>query len=99
MYMVFNIGCIECGVSSKIVGLFADKSKAEEIRNRCSEEHYWREHGQNHFEIFELPEPEVIDPEYLGKPQKQPTSEERAEMLKAARKTIQEWAQREMQND
>lgn len=64
MYMVFNIGCIECGVSSKIVGLFADRSKAEEVQNMCSDKHYWREHGQNHFEIYELPQAECIDPEY-----------------------------------
>lgn len=86
MYMVFNVGCIECGVSSKIVGLFADKVKAEVTAAMCESKHYWREHGQNSYEIFELPEPEVIDPEYLGEPQVQPTPE----MRKAAMKVLLE---------
>ena len=64
MYMVFNIGCIECGVSSKIVGLFADKLKAEEVRKMCEDKHHWRDNGQNAFEVFELPQPEHIDEEY-----------------------------------
>jgi len=95
MYMVFNIGCIECGVSSKIVGLFKEKAKAEEVRDMCEENHYWREHGQNEFEVFELPEPEVLDPEYTGKPQKAPTPEERVELLKQARETLWEMVKRE----
>ena len=90
MYMVFNIGCIECGVSSKIVGLFKDEAKAKEVQDMCQENHHWRQHGQNVFEIFELPDPEVLDPEYTGKPQKQPTAEERAELLKQAREALWE---------
>jgi hypothetical protein len=64
MYMVFNIGCIECGVSSKIVGLFADKVKADAVASFCDDAHGWREGGQNSYEVFELPAPEVVDEEY-----------------------------------
>lgn len=35
MYLVMNIGCIDCGVSSAVVGVFADKSKAELIAEAC----------------------------------------------------------------
>lgn len=66
MYMVFNIGCIECGVSSKIVGLFADKKHAEIVAAYCNDKHSWRDSGQNNYEVFELPEPETVDPEYSG---------------------------------
>jgi hypothetical protein len=66
MYMVFNIGCIECGVSSKIVGLFADKEKADIVARFCNDEHSWREGGQNIYEVFKLPEPEKVDDEYSG---------------------------------
>jgi hypothetical protein len=61
-----NIGCIECGVSSNIVGLFADKARADAVAEACDDKHSWRQHGQNNYEVFELPEPEIIDPEYEG---------------------------------
>jgi hypothetical protein len=61
-----NIGCIECGVSSNIVGLFADKARADAVAKACEEKHSWRHHGQNRYEVFELPEPEIVDPEYEG---------------------------------
>ena len=65
MWLVMNIGCIECGVSSQIVGIFADESKADQVAKRCEETHSWREGGQNSFEVFELPAPEIINAEYL----------------------------------
>lgn len=65
-YIVVNIGCLECGVSSNIVGVFADKKRADDIATACSENYNWREGGQNVFEVFELPEPEIINPEYNG---------------------------------
>ena len=64
MFLVMNIGCIECGVSSAIVGVFADLSKAEAIAAACGEKYDWREGGQNSFEVFEIPEPEMIADEY-----------------------------------
>ena len=63
-YIVVNIGCIECGVSSKIVGVFTNKQKAESVASACDDKYSWREGGQNAFEVFELPEFETIDPEY-----------------------------------
>ena len=63
-YVVVNIGCIECGVSSDIVGVFANKEKAYAIASACDDKYNWREGGQNAFEVFELPEPEIINPDY-----------------------------------
>ena len=64
-YIVVNIGCIECGVSSNIVGVFDDKQKAESIACEFGEKFGWREGGQNEFEVFEMPEINTIHEEYL----------------------------------
>ena len=63
-YIVVNIGCIECGVSSNIVGVFDDKDRADTVVAICNEIYDWREGGQNSFEVFEMPELNVINPEY-----------------------------------
>lgn len=65
-YLVFNVGCIECGVSSKVVGVFTIKAMAENVAAQCNDKHHWREHGQNSYEVFELPALNLIDPEYEG---------------------------------
>jgi hypothetical protein len=64
-YILVNIGCIECGVSSNIVGVFSDEQTAEEMQAFCEAEFNWRESGENHFEIFEMPEIDTINPEYV----------------------------------
>ena len=64
-WIVVNIGCIECGVSSNIVGVFDNEEKASEIAKEYSEKFSWREGGQNSFEVFEMPKLNVINPKYL----------------------------------
>jgi len=64
MYLVVNIGCLECGVSSNIVGLFSDKIKAESVAKECQKKHGWREGGQNDYQVFALPVAEKINAEY-----------------------------------
>jgi hypothetical protein len=66
MYLVMNIGCIECGVTSKIVGLFSEKVRADAVASACNERHGWRERGQNNYEVHKLPEAEFVDSEYEG---------------------------------
>lgn len=41
-WVVVNIGCIECGVSSAIVGVFADQAKEEMIASECKKKYDWR---------------------------------------------------------
>ena len=65
-YIVVNIGCIECGVTTNIVGVFDTKEKAESIVAQCYEKYDWREGGENEFEIFEMPELNVVNSEYEG---------------------------------
>jgi hypothetical protein len=49
-----DIGCLECGESSKVLGVFTMKMRAEAV---C-EEHEARQkatwHGQHSFEVFEI---------------------------------------------
>ena len=64
MWIVVNIGCIECGVSSDIVGVFSDEARANAIADQFQEKHRWREGGQNSFEVFQMPEVDVVNGEY-----------------------------------
>ena len=65
-YVVVDIGCIECGEPSSVLGIFADKEKAREIMKKCEEyqEKNWR--GQHYFKIYEVDkENELIDKYYI----------------------------------
>lgn len=53
-YLVFNVGCIECGVSSNIVGTYETEQQAKEIASLMDSELSWREGGLNSFEVFDL---------------------------------------------
>ena len=53
-YMVFNIGCLECGVTSDVVGFYDDKEEAEAVAEWLYESLHWLEDGQNSFEVFDL---------------------------------------------
>lgn len=64
MFLVINIGCIECGVSSQVVGLFEYESDAIKIAEKANDKYDWREGGQNSFEVSPLPEVGVINAEY-----------------------------------
>jgi hypothetical protein len=63
-YLVFNVGCIECGVSSNVVGVFTSKADAEALAEKLHDKCNWREGGQNSFEVFELDAEGVITAEY-----------------------------------
>lgn len=64
MFVVVNIGCIECGVSSNIVGVFPSEEEAQKVADACETKYEWREGGQNSFEVFPLPEAGKINSEY-----------------------------------
>ena len=53
-WLVFNIGCIECGVSSDVVGVYATEAEANAVAQICSRKLSWRESGQNAFQVFDL---------------------------------------------
>ena len=60
-FLVMNIGCIECGVSSGVVGLFATQVEADKAAEKCQEHLHWREGGQNSFEVFDLKAAQAAD--------------------------------------
>lgn len=64
MFLVVNIGCIECGVSSQIVGLFETEEQAISIAEKFNVKYSWREGGQNYFEVFDLPKVGEVNEEY-----------------------------------
>lgn len=64
MWLVFNVGCIECGVSSNVVGFFAHKHEADAIADKLNDIHSWRGGGQNSYEVFELGSVGEITEEY-----------------------------------
>jgi hypothetical protein len=53
-WLVFNIGCIECGVPSNVVGTYESEDEAKKIAKICEEKLDWRHGGQNSFEVFNL---------------------------------------------
>lgn len=65
-WLVVNIGCIECGVSSNIVGVFDDPNVANRVALTCDEAYGWREGGQNRFQVFPMPKPNTVHAEYEG---------------------------------
>lgn len=61
MWIVIDIGCLHCGASSEIVGLFSEEQKAIEIATECNQKYNWQ--GEKHaFMVRPLPEPDVINP-------------------------------------
>ena len=58
-WMVFNVGCIECGVSSNVVGFYTTEDEAKRVAKACEDELHWREGGQNSFEVFNLITPQA----------------------------------------
>ena len=64
-WIVVNVGCIECGVSSDIVGCFSDRDKAKDVAETLSGVMSWRQGGQNHFDVFPMPELDAVNDEYV----------------------------------
>jgi len=56
-WLVFNTGCIECGVSSNVVGCYATEAEASAVAGLLNEKLSWREGGQNSFDVFDLRAP------------------------------------------
>lgn len=52
-YVVVDVGCIECGEESAVLGIFTDKKKAEETMKKCEEYQSAHWMGQHYFFIEE----------------------------------------------
>lgn len=64
LFILVNIGCIECGVSTNIVGVFDSAERAHELCALFDKKYGWREGGQNIFQVFPMPDLNVINSEY-----------------------------------
>lgn len=66
-YIAVDIGCIECGENSSVLGIFTNKEQALEILKKCEE--YQKEHweGQHSFELFEVEQENVLNDNYYEK--------------------------------
>lgn len=64
-YVVVDIGCIECGEQSAVLGIFTNKKQAEEVQKKYREIQSNNWTGQHYFEIFEIKEEnvEIYNPE------------------------------------
>ena len=55
-YVLVDIGCIECGVESAVIGIYTNKKKAEIIKEDHEKRQMENSFGQHNFEIFEIDE-------------------------------------------
>ena len=60
-YAVVNIGCIECGVSTNVVGTYQTNEEADAVASALDAKLSWREGGQNAFEVFDLEAPMAVE--------------------------------------
>lgn len=63
MWIVVDIGCIECGESSSIVGVFSSKERADTIVKTLLRKRGFIG-GQHDYEAFELPVANVVAEDY-----------------------------------
>lgn len=55
-YVLVDIGCIECGEESAVIGIYTNKKKAQRIKREYEKRQRENWYGQHYFEIFEIDE-------------------------------------------
>ena len=53
-WLAFDVGCIECGEESAVVGIFSTKEQAEAAAQLAREEQKKNWSGQHSFEVFDI---------------------------------------------
>lgn len=53
-YLAFDIGCIECGEPSGVIGVFAIEAEAQAACDRAFERQKVDWHGQHSMEVYDL---------------------------------------------
>lgn len=64
MWLVFDVGYIECGVSSNVVAIYPTEQEANAVAEKLNNTYEWREGGQNSYEVFKLGELYEVNAEY-----------------------------------
>ena len=57
VFVAVDIGCIECGEDSNVLGIFATKAQADKVCDKARDD-LKRWHGRHMFEVFEAKLPE-----------------------------------------
>lgn len=55
-WLAFDVGCIECGEYSAVIGLFETEEGAREAAKLAEEQQAANWHGQHSMEVFDLAE-------------------------------------------
>lgn len=58
LYVAMDIGCLECGESSAVIGIFTDRARAETARADHERRQAQGWTGEHSFEVFEVPAPD-----------------------------------------
>lgn len=58
-YLVFDVGCMECGESSGVVGIYATEDEAKAERAVAMERWAADWHGQHDFLVIDLANPKL----------------------------------------
>jgi hypothetical protein len=56
LYVAVDIGCIECGEESAVLGVFEDENAADAVITEHFERQRENWHGQHHFSVFKIDE-------------------------------------------
>lgn len=59
LYVAMDIGCIECGEESAVLGIFSSREQAEAVCMEHEKRQKAAWHGQHEFEIFAVPAVDV----------------------------------------
>ena len=59
MWLVFEVGCIECGADSGAVGLYDTEEEANVVTATLNTKLHWRCGGDNYFEAYDLSKPQA----------------------------------------
>ena len=53
-WLVMDIGCIECGATSEVVGLFKSAMEAETMADVLNKHYSFHDHCQHNYKVFDL---------------------------------------------
>ena len=66
MYLVIDVGCLECDEETFVVGVFEDKERAEEVFTKLGGNYIWVA-PQGRILMFELPTMNIISADYVDR--------------------------------
>ena len=65
LFVAVDIGCIECGEASAVLGVFTTREQADSVIEDHDKRHQENWIGQHSFEVFEVPDvDEVCEVQY-----------------------------------